>query len=473
MARGYVFKRCNCGVTGTPSRGSRPAIPACRKAHGTWWWRVEGPREVDVVGAGKRTQVSRGGYRRQQDAQEGLTDYLTESRGGLGVHDKNTTVAQWLRQWLADEVAAKRWEPVTAARYTRHADMIIPIIGHVRLRDLQRPDVERMLQRFAAPVQKRVGVGSQFSGVRKLSSIDQIRRTLRSAMSVALEQQLIAANPAAGTFKALLNEGGEEWDGTLPAVDADEPAVYWQQANLAAFLDHVADDDLYSLWLVAAYTGLRRAELCGLHWATVDLDGEVPGLTVQQRVVALPGDHPCPVCRESHRGRMLRRGTKTSKSARSGKRQQVRWVPLAPEVVDALRAQKVKVEAQARKLPDVFTDHGLVWPMGDGAPLPPLWLTQRHAELVRSSGQPKVTVHGMRHGAISLLSASGMPLEQIRLIVGHTEGSRITEGVYLHSIQDVAAGHVAAMTGDVERRRSRRSVQNAHSDAESSTGNVD
>ena len=472
MARGYVYKRCICGITGTPQRGSRLAVPACRRQHGTWWWRVEGPREVDVTGAGKRTQVSRGGYRRQQDAQEGLTDYLTESRGGMGVHDKNATVAQWLRQWLADGVAAKRWEPVTIARYTRHVDMIIPILGHIRLRDFQRPDVERMLQQFAAPVQKRAGVGSQFSGIRKLSSLDQIRRTLRSAMSSAFEEKLVPANPAAGEFKVLLEEGDGEWDGTLPVAKADGGAVHWQQRNLAAFLDYVADDDLYSLWLVAAYTGLRRAELCGLHWRAIDLDGEVPGLTVLQRVVALPGDHPCPVCKESHRGRMLRPGTKTSKAARSGKRQQVRWVPLTPDVVDVLRAQKAKIDAQAALLPDVFIDHGLVWPMGDGAPLAPLWLTQRHAELVRGSGQPKVTLHGMRHGAVSLLSAAGMPLEQIRMIVGHAEGSRITEGVYLHAIQDVAAGHVAAMAGDVERRRTRRSVQNAHSDSASATGNV-
>lgn len=38
------------------------------------------------------------------------------------------------------------------------------------------------------------------------------------------------------------------------------------------FLRHVRRDRFYALYLLAATTGMRRAELCGLRWVDVDLD---------------------------------------------------------------------------------------------------------------------------------------------------------------------------------------------------------
>ena len=46
----------------------------------------------------------------------------------------------------------------------------------------------------------------------------------------------------------------------------------WTPEELRTFLAAVADDRLFPMWRLAAMTGLRRAELCGLHWSAVDLD---------------------------------------------------------------------------------------------------------------------------------------------------------------------------------------------------------
>jgi integrase len=50
--------------------------------------------------------------------------------------------------------------------------------------------------------------------------------------------------------------------------------MVWGPVHTGEFLDHVYDarDRLYALYHLVAYRGLRRGEVCGLHWTDVDLD---------------------------------------------------------------------------------------------------------------------------------------------------------------------------------------------------------
>jgi integrase len=46
----------------------------------------------------------------------------------------------------------------------------------------------------------------------------------------------------------------------------------WTDRELRRFLGHVEDDRLSTLWRLAPTTGMRRGELLGLQWQTVDVD---------------------------------------------------------------------------------------------------------------------------------------------------------------------------------------------------------
>ena len=65
-----------------------------------------------------------------------------------------------------------------------------------------------------------------------------------------------------------------------PADMADPPkrsATYrlikaWNIDTLRTFLELTSGDDLSSLWMLLASTGLRRGEALGLRWSDIDLD---------------------------------------------------------------------------------------------------------------------------------------------------------------------------------------------------------
>ena len=150
-------------------------------------------------------------------------------------------------------------------------------------------------------------------------------------------------------------------------------------------LNYVASDRLAALYELAAYAGLRRAELCGLRWRDIDSDGG--GVQIEQTIVDLSRgqagavDIRCPSCGNEHRGRYF----KAPKSD-AGER----WVPLAPPAQEALHVHRqAQLEEKAMFGPD-NRDHDLVFCQVDGDPLRPDAVTrvQRSRRRMRTATDP-------------------------------------------------------------------------------------
>jgi hypothetical protein len=115
---------------------------------------------------------------------------------------------------------------------------------------------------------------------------------LRAALNSAITQELTTFNPAAHVeLDPAKRPKGLVW--TAERVEAfrktgqkPSPVMIWTPAQTGAFLDHVADDELYALFHLVALRGLRRGEACGLRWIDVDLTSRT--ITVA-RVGCSPG----------------------------------------------------------------------------------------------------------------------------------------------------------------------------------------
>jgi integrase len=415
-----VFKRCQC------RDGNGQRVKNCRKAHGSWSFVVDAG--TDPV-TGKRRQLPRSGFRTKTDAEEALTAELSRLNAGTWTDDQRMTLGKWLDQWLAELVAAKR-SANTVKNYRGHVrDAWMPLLGHLPLRDLRRSHIEGVLAALAAPVEEHRPTGNVGRWVvqRSSATIDGYRRTIRAALSAAQRRELIAVNPAVGRMDSIPT--------SAQAEDDDDPEV-WQPEETARFLEHVFDDRLSALYELAAYAGLRRAELCGLRWSDLDADGA--GLRVRQTIVSVtrsqvtPEQAACPVCGEVHVGRLF----KAPKSRKSR-----RWVPLAAPAQDAL-TRHCATQGKEREFFGIdYQDHGLVFCRPDGLPLRPDRVTVEFERHVAACGLPVVRLHDTRHGACSLMLAGGVPIEIVQLILGHSSPV-VTRRVYAHLMRATTAAQV-------------------------------
>jgi hypothetical protein len=157
----------------------------------------------------------------------------------------------------AAEHVAARTRPAKTLALCRSSVQNVwkPQLGHLRLRNIRRQQVERCLRSLAQPQTsgRRSGNSGSYAERRSGSTIDGHRRTLRAALSAAVRRELIHYNPAEGRMDAIPARRPDDGD------DLD----IWQPAETVRFLRSVATDRLAALYEVAAYAGLRRAELCG------------------------------------------------------------------------------------------------------------------------------------------------------------------------------------------------------------------
>ncbi len=411
----------------------------------------------------------RSGFASREAAGQALAGELSLLATGVWVDDRDLTLGWWLQTWLSMQVEAGR-SVKTLANYHGHVrDIWTPALGEARLRDLRRADVMQVLTKAlestggkgdgreahgTVPASSGRPGGAQGKGQgrgrgnvgrrverRSVSTVEGYRRTLRSALSAAQRRGLIAVNPATGPIDALY------WQ--APTDATVEPRA-WEPAQTAAFLEFVTDagERLTALFEVAAYTGLRRGELCALRWSDLDADGR--GLRVRHNLVEVARDRipteqrRCVHCGDEHVGRVLK-GPKS----RAGRR----WVPLAVPAQTVLRGQRARQAVDRRR---TYRDHDLVFATPHGDPLRPNAVSAEFSRLVRACGLPPIRLHDLRHGACSLLLAGGVPLEVVQMILGHAAPS-VTRRVYAHILRDPTAEQVNQATDLITRHRPSRS----------------
>ncbi|GAA3962839.1 tyrosine-type recombinase/integrase [Actinoplanes auranticolor] len=434
--RGSVFKRCQC------RDGNGKKVKNCRKPHGSWAFVVDAGTDPKT---GKRRQIPRSGFKTKTEAEEALTAEMAKLDAGTWTDDRRMTLGKWLDTWLAELIAAKK-SVNTVKNYRGHIrDAWRPLLGHMLLRDLRRSHIEGVLASLAEPVEGDRPAGNVGRRVtqRSPATIDGYRRTIRAALSAAQRRELIAINPAVGRMDS------------IPAsdnIDDDDEPVVWQPEETARFLEHVFDDRLSALYELAAYAGLRRAELCGLRWSDIDTNGA--GLRVRQTIVSVtrtqvtPEQAACPVCSEVHVGRLFK-----APKSRKGRR----WVPLAVPAQAAL-ARHRETQREEREFFGIdYQEHDLVFCRPDGLPLRPDRVTVEFEKHVTACGLPMVRLHDTRHGACSLMLAGGVPIEIVQLILGHSS-PEVTRRVYAHLMRTTTSAQVEKAVELLTRHRPSRNA---------------
>ena len=272
------------------------------------------------------------------------------------------------------------------------------------------------------------GVGGQgapqVAGTGLDAYYDSLRRRGLSATSVRRYHAVLSASLKQAVKWGLL-EHSPAAQATPPSLERHEPsAPNPEQIKQLIETAQAEDAEFATLLFVAATTGCRRDELCGLQWSDVDLtDGS---MVVRRSVSDLPG-------------RLVIPNTKTGL---------VRRMALDEATTAALMTQRDLAERRCAALGVAMGADAFVWSQAPdySEPLKPGRITARFSELRRELGPQSVRLHHLRHFAATVMLAGGVDVRKVAGRLGHSRPT-LTLQTYAH-FMDVTDRRAAAILGE-------------------------
>lgn len=273
------------------------------------------------------------------------------------------------------------------------SEVLAPLIkqlGRTKLRDLTAADVRSALTRVAA--------------TRSTRTVQDAHSALVRVLTFAQASGRVGRNVAA-LVTAPRGKG----------VGRPSKALTLEQAK--ALLAASGRSRLHGYVVLSLLTGIRTEEARALRWDHVDLDGNphadppVPPSAAVWRSVRSDGD------------------VKTQRSRRT--------LQLPIVVVDALRRHQEK-QAEDRELAcPLWEEHGLVFCSSLGTPLDAANVRREFRHLCTAAGiSERFSPRELRHSYVSLMSNTGMPIEEIARLIGHSS-SQVTQAVYRKELRPV------------------------------------
>lgn len=319
---------------------------------------------------------------------------------------KVPTLREFLEGWHRD-VVVPNLAPTTVTNYRLFIDRYIaPTLGSVRLdrlgvRDVQTwlNDTRRRCQCCAQgkdagrPVPRCCAIGRCCSQTASDWTVRQAWTVLRSALSSAMREELVARNVA-----ALVR---------VPVPRPEKPSP-WSVDEARAFLRRTSEagDELHEAYVLLLLLGLRRGELLGLRWS--DVDEESATLRVSRQL-------------QRAEGGLVLRATKTSASTAP--------VPLPAVCTAALATIRDRQGRQRESAGDAWHDHGLVIATRFGMPVDPRNFHRAFKASARAAGVREVPVHATRRTCASLLVALDVHPRVAMQILRHSQIA-VTMNVY-------------------------------------------
>jgi len=351
---------------------------------------------IGYTPAGKRI-TRKGSGKTKTEAKNKLKEVLRDHEDGLAIAPQNFTVADAVNDWLAYGLTTQSVN--TRKNYSNLcATHIIPGLGARKLRDLRADDVDRWLAGRAKTLSTRT--------LRILYSL------LNRVVTRAMAREKVKRNVVPLC--------------SVPKGQPGRPSKALTLDQAKAVLSAAERSRLHAYVVLSLLTGARTEELRALTWKHVDLEGR------------LEGDPPIPPSVQVWRSVRTDGDTKTKKSRRS-LAMPIRCV----KALHLLQEERVQDREQAGER---WQDRDLVFSTRTGGPLDASNVRAAFRRIVRLAGLPPKdwTPRELRHSFVSLLSDSGVRIEDIADLCGHA-GTAVTEQVYRHQLRPVLLNGATAM----------------------------
>ena len=328
-----------------------------------------------------------------KEASKQLALFIAEIEKGNYINPTGYTFKDFVKRWKTD-YAETNLEAKTLYRYEYYLkDNIIPAIGHLKLEQIKPLHLLDLYKKMGQDGARKDGKTGGYSP----KTIRHTHTLIRSILEKAVKWQMLAQNPASRVEP--------------PKVQEKEVGFYSDEETirLMELLQH-EPTKYRAITMLAIFTGMRRGEIVGLEWPDVDFEKRI--IHVKRSSVYIPKEG------------IITKGTKTSKSERV--------IAMAETLYDVLKEYKIWQEVQIDVYGDLWVNTLRVFTQEHGEPIHPDTISQWFEKFIKKHELPRITFHGLRHTAATLLLSTGTDVETVSRILGHATSST-TSKVYLHS----------------------------------------
>ena len=324
---------------------------------------------------------------------------LAEVSGGvpLLVND-NPTVAEWLPMWLK-EYKISELRDGTFESYERHITSdLIPLIGHIRLKDLTGLHIQQMYNKLQQSKAKGGhGLGS--------ATVTKIKNILSGALQQAVINRVIRSNPLLETKP--------------PKVEDSEIRIL-SKAEQKQFISVLPFYNTGNMFAVALATGMRIGELCAL---------DVSDINREQKYID--------ITKSAGRRKDKYTGEVSIKVGLPKTKHSIRKIPLLPSVEVILDRQAQLVTEIREKAGDKWNDNTLIFPTDEGNIHDLSGLRSSMGRILKRAGLPHMTIHALRHTYATTALNAGVAAQNVARLLGHKDGAT-TLRFYAHYINTEA-----------------------------------
>ena len=399
--RGSPYTVCRACQDRRQLSKSDRRCPACGSREFSWYFTADLGRDPMT---GRRRQQRHGGFDSHEQAQCALEDARRSARRLGPTASTRRTLGEYLDEWMAarkTSVGASPWH--NDASYIDR--LIRPRIGSTRLQEIRAPHLNALYADI------RDTGRSRGTGPLAPATVLRAHVILHKAFADAVRWGYLDHNPA---------------DVADPPSQRSTEAArrstirIWTREQIRRFETVVASENqqLYTLWLLVALTGVRRSEALGLRWMDVDLPRR--RLSIRQVVIKVGSQAIIKDAPQSEHG--------------------YRAIDIGPKLAVVLKAREAEQLDERMAAGRAWEDHDLVFAHPTYGPRgvhPGYWWYPDHAsrsigELVADSGLPRIRpLQGLRHTHASILLASGEPPKVVQERLGH-HSTAFTQSTYQH-----------------------------------------
>lgn len=334
--------------------------------------------------------IERCGGDKKEDALKALNEELNRKYKGY-TRPEETKLKDYLNMWLENYILDEKSEN-TYDKYNKViTNKIIPSIGDIRLCDLKAIHVDKFLRDLKKSKIKKGKNICHLSG----TTIQMYYGILNAALNRAVKLQMIIENPC----KFIDTPKRNKYKASI--LTLQEFRLIYNSLN-----DTLFEDYIFKLALdISIETGLRRGELCGLTWDSINFEDNF--IDINKALIRIENQYSI------------------SKLKTEGS---YRTIPISDELAQKLKKHKTIQSSNKLKYGEFYKkvifnkiSYDLIFRHENGDYIIPSTFLQRLKRLCRYNKIDKnIRWHDLRHTNATYLIESGVNLKVVQDRLGHS-----------------------------------------------------